>query len=173
MSRINRVPFGLQDLLGSQNLGANPSSLLQEVRPTLDLFPFWAAERVTLRTDNTVAINNSSVIVTSFTVPQGQAWIPLHVSCGANLATVGDTWATVINIGRFPNLVGAGNTANLVQGPLFTATADMARTTTHYQWTQRQVFPSGVKLDFVKQGGDITAADGIGSMQLLYVRLDT
>ncbi|MGI9457519.1 MAG: hypothetical protein ACR2NU_13225 [Aeoliella sp.] len=51
MSQINRPPLGLQELLGSQNFGDNPSQLAQSVVPTIDLFPFLATS--TLKIEGT------------------------------------------------------------------------------------------------------------------------
>jgi len=45
MGVINRVPLGLQDLLGSSNQGDNPSNLAEIVAPVLDLQQYLAAER--------------------------------------------------------------------------------------------------------------------------------
>jgi hypothetical protein len=72
MSRINRVPFGLQDLLGSQNFGDNPSELSGVVAPTLDMGMFLTAER-TNYAYKAVAISNNG-LVTSFVVPEGEVW---------------------------------------------------------------------------------------------------
>lgn len=49
MSQINRPPLGLQNLLGSQNFGDNPSELAQAVAPTLDLLPFYGAGLLRLK----------------------------------------------------------------------------------------------------------------------------
>lgn len=46
MSRINRPPQGLQKLLGSQNFGENPREFLQDVRPTVELRPFFSADLI-------------------------------------------------------------------------------------------------------------------------------
>lgn len=46
MSKINTPPIGLQSLLGSQSFGDNPSDLLQQVRPAIDLLPFWGSTKL-------------------------------------------------------------------------------------------------------------------------------
>lgn len=43
MSKINRPPLGLQQLLGSQNFGENPSDLKQDVQPVLEMFPLYGS----------------------------------------------------------------------------------------------------------------------------------
>lgn len=73
MSRINRLPLGLLDYLGSKTQGDNPSEFLQEVRPTLNLTPFLLAERLEHkfnRREESVTANSDF-----FTVPSGQAWL--------------------------------------------------------------------------------------------------
>jgi len=42
MTQITRVPTGLQDFLGTQAQGDNPSEFGQTIIPVLDMFPFYA-----------------------------------------------------------------------------------------------------------------------------------
>lgn len=44
MTQINRPPLGLQGLLGTQSFGQNPGEALQEVRPIVDMLPFWQTQ---------------------------------------------------------------------------------------------------------------------------------
>jgi len=78
MSRINRVPYGLQELLGSTAQGDNPSELLQEVRPAFDIEPYWHADRV-VSTDGSVAAIGIGAGL-AFTVPAGEYWVPIMLS---------------------------------------------------------------------------------------------
>lgn len=73
MSQINRVPQGLQDLLGSKNFGDNPADLGSIVAPTLDLFTFLAGERLTWETS--VGVVNTTGITSQFDVPDGELWL--------------------------------------------------------------------------------------------------
>lgn len=73
MSRINRVPLGLQDLLGSQNFGDNPSELGSVVAPTLDMTNFLRAERRWFAQASAFAIAVDGQ-VTAIQVPQGEIW---------------------------------------------------------------------------------------------------
>lgn len=78
MSRINRVPVGLQDVLGSTAMGDNPSDLLEEVRATFDMWPFWMADRVRhIAASASVAVRGATVIIT---VPQNEIWQPIILS---------------------------------------------------------------------------------------------
>jgi hypothetical protein len=72
MGKINRPPIGLQSLLGSINFGVNPSELFETVRPTVDLFPFWAQQtwRIDQQTVNTAGFGT----VITVTVPEGELW---------------------------------------------------------------------------------------------------
>jgi len=78
MSRINRVPRGLQDLLGSTNQGDNPSELLGDVRAGFDIFPFWGAERLKAITNFTA--NLSAATTLDHAVPEGRVWLPVAMS---------------------------------------------------------------------------------------------
>jgi len=89
MSRINRVPKGLQDLLGSQNLGVNPSDLSAIVQTMHDMFPHWAADRLTTyRSPTATAAANTNV--NSIVIPNGEAWIPIEASVDCEQTGVGD-----------------------------------------------------------------------------------
>ena len=78
MSRINRVPFGLLDFLATKTQGDNPSQLLQEVRPTLDLTKFFIAER--MENFSEVQVSAAAAGGFTFTVPVGEIWFPVTAS---------------------------------------------------------------------------------------------
>jgi len=88
-SRINRVPRGLQDLLNSVNLGVNPSDLQLTVQPGVDLFPFWASEKLAMYGEIGVA-PAANTDVDTYIIPNGEAWMPITWSIRAVLVTVGD-----------------------------------------------------------------------------------
>lgn len=94
MSIINRLPWGLQGLLGSVNQGKNPGELLQEVRPTVDLTPFWGLEQLQFERDAKTLTTRGQVAV--LTVPDGEAWQPLIMS--GKLNGVNDV-GTIFSIG--------------------------------------------------------------------------
>lgn len=96
MSRINRVPFGLQDLLGSTNFGDNPSELAPVVAPTLDLNLWLASERREATYGNLVA-GTSDGVGGQLVVPEGEMWI--CSLAGITLSTIGtdakDVWLSL------------------------------------------------------------------------------
>jgi len=90
MSLINRVPKGLQDLLGSKNFGKNPAELLQQVRAAVDLLPFWAVEKINFaRTIGGGAITAGSA-ATSTAVPTGEIWGVIESACNVTKVTTGN-----------------------------------------------------------------------------------
>lgn len=80
MGQINRVPFGLQSLLDSQNFGNNPSNLVESVMPVIDIEPFMRSallKRVTDSLNGVSAIGN----VLTVEIPDGEVWLPITWSC--------------------------------------------------------------------------------------------
>lgn len=81
MSQINRVPFGLQDLLGSKNFGTNPSQLGQVVTPTLELWDFLKYERRA----RVISAGGFATAVTQqielFVIPDTEIWLVEQVGC--------------------------------------------------------------------------------------------
>lgn len=104
MSRINRVPFGLQDLLGSTNQGDNPNELGEVVAPTLALDTYLSAER---RFWHAGTLTTASVdgAVISKDVPVGELWLLQSIGCtvvqngagGPYFAQVGATIQQAVN----------------------------------------------------------------------------
>jgi hypothetical protein len=96
VSRINRVPHGLQDILGSQAQGNNPSILLQEVRPAFDMFPMWASERV----ESTQVQDTPTGIGFKFDIeiPEAEAWIPFYTSMRLTAVTAADAFGLEVGI---------------------------------------------------------------------------
>lgn len=97
MSQINRVPQGLQDLLGSQNFGDNPSELGSVVAPTLDLERLLFAERrwFSYKLAANVAVDGSFNV---HTVPAGELWLVENCAVGVTLAGVGGSWQGVFGV---------------------------------------------------------------------------
>lgn len=86
MTQVTRVPFGLQDLLGTKSFGENPSDLSQTIAPTLDLTAFLKAERRAFQLQSSVQLfGNGQAGV--FTIPTGQLWF-VH-SIATRLSTLG------------------------------------------------------------------------------------
>ena len=100
MTQITRVPFGLQDFLGSKSFGQNPSQLAQVVAPILTLDDFLAAERRTFTiSSNVVVVGNGSFAST--TVPDGELWLldAVGVRIALNGGAPGDAYftCTIVN----------------------------------------------------------------------------
>lgn len=82
MARLNRVPRGLQSLLGTKALGRNPQELLEAVRPTVDLTQFYLAETV-IRSASGVTTLQTPVwgdFLGELEIPAGESWFVYNVS---------------------------------------------------------------------------------------------
>lgn len=96
MSKINRIPKALQELLGNTSQGVNPSELLSEVRPSFDMVKFWALDKVDYIASTASA---AAVFANSFVqVPQGEVWIPLTLSADITMTVIGEGAQIVIGI---------------------------------------------------------------------------
>lgn len=73
MSQITRVPWGLQDFLGNQSQGDNPSEFAQIVAPVLDLSQFYSIEKEKHYTEGFGIISTNATI--DVEVPEGEVWI--------------------------------------------------------------------------------------------------
>ena len=145
MSRINRVPFGLQDLLGSQNMGDNPSELSRVVAPTLPMMPFYYAQKREYAVSNVVTVvdqDDSGGCVID--VPEGEIWfcraVGTRVRCdGGNSAYKYHTAVQLQNPRVFEGAAPPANVGFADMGWAETA-AGVGNTTV---WTTQ-----GVELDF-------------------------
>lgn len=109
MSRINRLPKGFQDFLGNTNMGDNPSFLMQEVRPVVDMADFYQSDELKILSDSEIAVTGPGV-VTAFTVPQGRLFFLKSVGFlyrrtgGAATDDISLSW----QLDNFPLGTGAG-----------------------------------------------------------------
>jgi len=92
MGNIARKPRGLLNFLQTQSGGENPDQLLESVRPTLDMFPFYAPDRLRASTQ---AINQAVAGFTGVTVPDGKAWLILALSVDITSITVSAHFAKI------------------------------------------------------------------------------
>lgn len=82
MSKINRLPKGLQEFLGNTAAGQNPDTLLNDVRPVIDLTPHWSFEETKwISATGAVALPNQGSF---FVVPDGELWAPIHIGARIN-----------------------------------------------------------------------------------------
>jgi len=95
MSQINRVPWGLQSLLGSKNFGRNPSELQENIQPVLDMQPHVGYEILNADADYVVATAVGDYA--ELTIPDNEAWGVVGVS--------GDTRVVTSNAEYFMNVL--------------------------------------------------------------------
>lgn len=96
MSVINTVPKGLQEFLGNTSQGRNPSNILADVRPTLDMAPYWDVDKIKFYTQSGAVLasyNNQAKAV-----PDGEVWIPLAISCNIDFASATDEAAITLQL---------------------------------------------------------------------------
>lgn len=137
MSKINRVPRGIQDLLGNTAQGQNPAELLQSVRPTFDLLPWWSTERI----DFTNFIGSFAAVFQQQTirVPQGELWIPISMSGDSTTTVIGEEIVFVLGISDNSNTLRV-HLAQSVPGVSTTALETYAAA---FTWSQIQPLQSG------------------------------
>lgn len=116
---VNRVPFGLQDLLGNTGFGKNPGEFADTINPTLEMLPFWLGERhgVTAKTSALTTRGEALII----TVPDGKLWMPhsMHIGIVGGI-TVGDIMQFTFNVDALPIEVGITSFIRLRTTDLYT-----------------------------------------------------
>lgn len=113
--RINQLAVGLLDALESKSLGKAPSELADVVQPTLRMDDFYLGLKLTFRrSNNEQNLFGAGGLITSFTVPLGEAWYLKGVGCGFRTDGIGN--ATGISIVT----LNFRNTGNSVEGALAT-----------------------------------------------------
>lgn len=91
---IQRLPYGLTDLLGMKNSGDTPHLLAGEIAVTLaDGADYYlAARRTALRGDTAIDINAAGwFAAVGVTPPAGEIWLVYNVTCTLNQATAAAT----------------------------------------------------------------------------------
>ena len=94
MSQINRVPWGLQSLLGSKNFGRNPSQLVEAVQPTLDMSGHLSYEL--LKGASVLNTVTAAGQVAQLTVPDNEAWHLLSVSGRVTNASIAECYEVAL-----------------------------------------------------------------------------
>lgn len=174
---INRLARGLLDLLGNTNQGDNPSELLAQVRPSIDLGELYMSERITLFSQ-TGAINNGvPALDFSAEVPAGEIWLLRSLAYTIIVDTAGDAVHASLRMLNFPNLVeetaGAFNVHQLksqLLGGATSAAGDIE--TIHYQWNPPLACVGGIRLQANADRVNVTAQT-LTRGTLLYTRLNT
>jgi hypothetical protein len=174
MSRINRVPRGLQDLLGSHNLGVNPADMSEQVRPTIDMFPHWAGERLTTFRTTSADIAGTGTAQT-YQIPNGEAWIPLFISTTIQgFESVGDQASISIRIGQIGMQQGGliSATTRIATSGLVTAIQVGQQISARYDFKQRIQFNSGCGFQSAVEALVLVGAGPLQlSLEMIYYRL--
>ena len=163
MSAINRIPKGLQEFLGNTAMGKNPAELLQDVRPNIDMFPFWSTDSIRNKV-TTGPIGAIGQFVT-IQVPQGEAWIPIAVS-GDIFGGAGERWRINVHLtdpaGNARTILAVSETV-VMAGPEYVSAS--------------QVFPQNILVPagwfFFMQCDSYGGVLRTGSIDLTYVALKT
>lgn len=175
MSRINRVPFGLQHLLDSQNLGNNPSDLSEVVAGTIDVEKFLNSTLT--RADNTSATVAAIGATIGHTVPGNEIWEPInwHLE-GLNTSNAGGS-ARFKGYVALPSInpTGAGGLVlcDIFETPapvILDAVSTAVRYGGHYQWQNKMLFGPGSVFTGLVMDLNLTGAGLLMSSSLLYRR---
>lgn len=165
MGNIARKPRGLLDLLLTQSGGQNPSNLMESVRPTLDMLPFYLPERLDA---DTAAINQAVAGFTGITVPEGEVWLLLWLGVDLTSITVANHFIKYSwHLERIP---GQGANGILLAEGFYQAPATAAGATVGL--VQRLDYPvmasSGQIVAF---RNDASTANAVGQLEIAYMRM--
>jgi len=137
MSKINRVPYAFQSFLGNTAQGTNPDTLLNDVRPVLDLDAFYSfgETRYTGQTKAVGAIGQGLF----FVVPEGEAWSPIHI--GAEFAGGGTGASYGFRVTLFPNT--GGIKVPLARQNTQTSSGSTEQMSYGFSWPQKTLYGAG------------------------------
>jgi hypothetical protein len=143
-SPISRRPQGLLDLLLAQQQGANPGDLRDDVSSTLDLFEFYAVERMAISATGTAiaAVDGQS----SVTVPATEAWRLIAVSGAWTWATANQDLKLSLQIRNV-----SGTNMHLSTGELRTSTGVSDKDAQAFVMPVPILLPSGSQLRLIAQ----------------------
>lgn len=118
MTQITRVPRGLQDFLGSQAFGKNPSELGDVVAPVLEMSPFLGIEKEKWHGEGFAPFNTTPANV-SVVVPDGELWLLREVGFLHNGAalSVTDRYTASASLKNIPISSAPANPHPLSQTP--------------------------------------------------------
>ena len=107
MSKINTPPIGLQSLLGSQSFGDNPDDLLNGVRGSLDLLPFYSAVKGRFKSNSGARGSAGSFCKTTMgggVGNEGEAGLLLGASVNLAIIAGGANFSGGIRLDNLPNI---------------------------------------------------------------------
>jgi hypothetical protein len=92
-TQVNKPAVGFLGMVEAKTMGKTPSIITNEVIPSVDMFPFWTMDRVTI--DSITGPNlldaSPATILGNFQVPSAEVWIPIAMSLKWILETSGGT----------------------------------------------------------------------------------
>ena len=109
MSRINRIPLGYLDLVGTETGGKTPSDASEEVSPVVEMEEFYSA--ITLSSEQFSFNNNVVGDFGQSDVPDGEIWKVYSIGVNELRATALDMSDIAVFFGRLTRSDSAGNFA--------------------------------------------------------------
>ncbi|MCP4204909.1 MAG: hypothetical protein GY769_23620, partial [bacterium] len=156
---------GLLQLLQLKSGGANPQSLLADVRPSIDLTDFWAFQLI-----GAPILNNESVAAAGTTsdlnILNPEIWIVYALSATLQLTTAGDV--AMCSIGLQGQ---TGGFMPFAQSAPFTATATQQRNVASAQFNDPLILTGSFDIRARVDQLDIAAGTRVLSCQALAARL--
>lgn len=165
---IARRPNGLLDLLLAQQQGKNPATLGDSVVPVIDLGPFYNSERVSMaRTTGTYTVSGGAV---TLSIPTGEAWKVLAISCNGSFSAVAQRMAMNAQIVNIPGgSAGVGPTWKLCDVTSVAATDTFGGAACLDDW----ILLGGVQFRFICSIIDLAAQPNIpAAVTVTYVRME-
>lgn len=178
MARINRLPHGLQDLLGNTNLGINPAELLEAVRPSVDLWALWTAERVSYTEESVANVFGTQFDSIDITVPVGELWIPTRSALEVVQGTPNSTTTVIFDFGvdDVPNRFGGfSGTIHLGTDGGFAEEKIMVPPLAQvwsYTWRHRVAYFGGTKFVWTVMKNSLPNDFDVATMAIEYIRLE-
>ena len=162
MSRINRLPSGLQEFLGNTSQGVNPSELSNVVSPTFDISDFWKVQKQ----DEIRIVTSMTAVYQSafFQIPQSELWMLIGVSAGVNILTT-ESAQLVVQIAE----PAAISRTIIASSPYRTAGATSETIVAHASMPPGYMVPSGAKIYVTANMMNVAAARG-GELIMRFVR---
>ena len=101
---INRIPDGLQSLLGVKALGRNPQAIEDLVRPVIDLTGFYLANKtLEVASAQEIAAAAADTEFATVEVPSGEVWFLVSVACRWGPTGAGPLGTDVVPVLRLPS----------------------------------------------------------------------
>ena len=167
MSKINRLPKGLQEFLGNTAQGQNPDELSQTVVPTLEMQQYHALDQMkwVQATRTITTIGNGAF----FPVPTNEIWRPIYLSGNMTGLEEGDDIRLEIAV-----FDPAGNRHTLGYGPAYSQPAYSvlnARYAFGFTWPMQILHSSGWIFSVIANDINFTQPSETLTAQFAYIRM--